>query len=312
MRSILPLMFLFLSYRAVAQNERNDFSDINTQRSAAHINIPGTKVYVVLPEGYAISKTAAGIEKNGARFIIVSELPGVSFYTNTARIAAQSSAAYFGVLEYMQFKINGMPAKLVVRSLASLKTYSLAFGDSTFCVNMTGFIPADDDEMLNELKLIFRSIYYEASKPLTPLDAAPFKIDDSQSIFKFAEKKVKTYIYTVNGTKGNYDNAPNFTIYTLPYTHERLKEDVAWELKALNNPIIKNASSNKLNGFNCYQREVYGEINGKKIMLFECLVVIGENVVVMGGVADEDFDNYLVKFKDLAATVSENKHDTTP
>ena len=80
----------------------------------------------------------------------------------------------------------------------------------------------------------------------------------------------------------------------------------------MNNPVIKNASTNKLNGFNCYQREVYGEINGKKIMLFECLVVIGENVVVMGGVADEDFDNYLVKFKNLAATVSENKHDATP
>src|SRR5437868_10860796 len=64
-------------------------TEINTTRSAAHVNIPGTRVFIVLPEGFMVSTTQPAIEKGESGSVQAMDLVGGNYYQNAATFSKE-------------------------------------------------------------------------------------------------------------------------------------------------------------------------------------------------------------------------------
>jgi len=234
------------------------------------------------------------------------DLVGGSFYTNAATFSKEKfEQRGITVYEYKELKINGYPAKLAfIQGDQQKKAYNLVFGDSTFSTMIIGTFPNSDTKTGEQVKQAILSIYYEKSLAIDPFSNATFKLDDSKSIFKFAKYAVSNYMYSIGGVKKNsYDNEPFFSAATIPTEGETIKAIADDMSSIIKNGQIKNVSENKTNGYPSLKREIYGMLNGKPALLYQHIVVIGTNAIIMQGIADDNFEKYIPEFEKLSNTV---------
>src|SRR6185437_8399292 len=84
MRKII-YSFLLISFTACGQTTTNKInSDIQNSKTSKHINIPGTRLYIIPPPGFIVSKTFLGLQKGENSMINIMDLIGGNFNTNTA------------------------------------------------------------------------------------------------------------------------------------------------------------------------------------------------------------------------------------
>lgn len=298
----------FLLSTACGQTTSSNFpNEIKTTKLATQINIPGTKVFIVPPEGFKVSSTLPAIEKGNIGLVQAMDLVGGSFYTNAASFSKEKfEQKGVKVIEYKELKLNGFPAKLVLlQGDPQTKVYNLVFGDSTFCVMMTGTFPSNDPKTGEQIKQALLSIYYDKLKVIDPFANAVFKLDDSKSIFKFAKYGAFNYMYSIGGVKKDaYDNEPFFSALALPIEGESI-ENIANDMSSvIKKGQIKNISKNKTNGYPSLKREIYGILNGKQALLYQHIVFIDNTAVIMQGIADDNFEKYIQEFEKLSNTVN--------
>jgi len=307
MTKFLIVVLSCLTLTSCGQTSKNSFpNEIKTTKVATQINIPGTRVFIVPPEGFKVSSTLPAIEKGNSGLVQAMDLVGGSFYTNAATFSKEKfEQKGVKVFEYKELKINGLPAKLAfIQGDPQTKVYNLVFGDSTFSTMVMGVFASNDSKTGEQIRQALLSIYYDKAIEFDPFATAPFKLNDSKSIFKFAKFAASMYMYSIGGIKKeSYDNEPYFMALSLPTEGASLKaiaDDMAEMIKDSN---IKNVSENKTNGFQSLKREVYGKLNGKPALLFQHIVLIGQSTIVMQGIADYNFDKYIIEFEKLSSTV---------
>ena len=71
----------------------------------------------------------------------------------------------------------------------------------------------------------------------------------------------------------------------------------------LTNPELKNTTTDKINAYETYQTEVYGQMQGKSSLLFYCVVTKGNKAIVIQGISKKDIQTNLEEFKKMANTV---------
>lgn len=294
-------------YTSCGQTPNSGFPDeIKTTKAAKLVNIPGTRVFIIPPEGFTVSSTLPAIEKGNSGMVQAMDLPGGNFYTNAATFSKENfEQKGMKVFEYKELKINGLPAKLAfIQRDPQTKVYNLVFGDSTFSTMVMGVFASNDNKTGEQIKQALLSIYYDKGMDADPLATAPFKLNDSKSIFKFAKSGASMYLYSIDGVKKDaYENEPYFMALSIPIegaSLNSLADDMAEMIK---DSHIKNISENKTNGFQSFKREVYGKLNGKPALLFQHIVLIGQSAIVMQGIADDNFDKYIAEFEKLSGTV---------
>lgn len=307
MTKFLTILFVCLTLISCGQTPKSKpATDITTTKSSKHLNIPGTRVFVIPPTGFTTSTSLPAIEKGNQGLLQAMDLVGGSFYTNAATFSKEKfEQKGVKVFEYKEFKLNNYPAKMVlIQGDPQTKMYNLVFGDSTFSTSVMGVFATNDNQTGEQIKQAIQSIYYDKTFEVNPFATAPFKLDDTKSIFKFAKFAASTYMYSIDGVKkDSYDNEPYFMVLAAPTEGATLKSIVDDMANVLKNSTIKNISETKTNGLQSYKREVYGELNGKPALLFQHVVLIGESAVVMQGIADDNFEKYVVEFEKLSNTV---------
>lgn len=114
-----------------------------------HVNIPGTKVSMVLPKEGSFSKKFPGIRFNENAYIRVVDGVKADFYSSTRNLNKEffeSSGLKF--LELKEFKLDGYSAKLVwLQPMPKRKVFQLVFGDDTFSTMIMGMYAAEDKKM---------------------------------------------------------------------------------------------------------------------------------------------------------------------
>ncbi len=312
MRNTFYLLLLIVLTACGQKSSKAISTEIDNKKTSEHINIPGTRLYIIPPRNFEVSKTFTGLQKGEGSMINVYELTGGNFYTNAANFnKAGFEKQGAKVFDYKELEVNGYPAKYIsMQGDPQAKVYGLVFGDSTFSIMIMGVYPTSDELTGLDIIKSLNSINYDKSKKVDPFETASFILDDKSSTLKFYQFNANLYMYTPAGKDIAGDSLAPFVIVT-PFPKDnsttskmavQMMIDKA-KMYGMINPIMKNETEEQLNGYETYQVEVHGEMQGSTSAIYMCAVSDADKTIAIQGVAKKDIEENLKQFRNLAYTI---------
>lgn len=290
--------------------------DIKTIKTDQHKNIPGTKLFIVQPEGFKMSQIASVSQKGNSASIVAIDFSSVN-YNNCHELnitKEEFEKKGIKVLEYKEINVNEYPAKFAyiqgyTQDNPTAKSYYIVFGDSTFCTAIVGTFNDGDKVSQEQIKTSLETVFYDKT---TTIDFSfrmdGFKLDDSKSTMKFATYVGGLGIFTKNGR--NSENAyPMLTVNRVPnkgnFTVETLDGVSLNNLKSngFSKISTKTKGATKTNGLNSYESINYGTMLDKEYLICIRTVSIDDYFVVLIGLANEDYDKSLAEIQQLSNTI---------
>lgn len=309
----LTCFFLMVSLLACSQDPgANIHLRISNTRTSQHMNIPGTRLFIVPPPNFSVATSFIGLQKNDKAVINVYDLVGGDFYTNAATFnKAEFEKKGIKVFEYKDFSVNGYPAKYIrVRGDASTEGYELVFGDSTFSTMVMAFYAPGDAATGRQIVAALNTMVYDKNQKVDPFATANFSLDDRDGKFKFFQYSASLYVYTVDGKDNSNDSEAPFLIVTqFPRDNTMTEKSIAGmmiskiEQSGLTDAEVKDTSAATINGYPAYEVMVSGKMKGENAVLYECVVSGGDKAIVIQGVAKNELEDNVRGFMQLAHTV---------
>jgi hypothetical protein len=314
MRTFLCFLFFFISFHSIfPQNDPHDIpGEIKNDKTTQHFNIPGTHLFLIPPEGFKTQDAFCGLKKTDKQSIQVFDLPGGNYYTNAATFNKEKFESKGAkVMIYKEVKIAGYPAKYIfMKGDNKSAAYSVVFGDSTFSCMVMGIYPSEDEKTGNQIKSALLSICYDKNRIVDPFEIAGFSLDDTKSKFRFTKYSGNMYIYSSGNENKKPDEDEPFAIVTV------IPKDSATDVKKISslmlgnlersgmkNKEIKNESEDKMNGYLCYEAEIYGDVQGRKSLIYQLVVTHHKKAVIIQGIAKTNYQWNLDEFKKLSHTL---------
>ncbi len=309
MRIVFILFFIATS----CNQKQSNGAVTNTQaqpKTTKHINIPGTRLYVIPPPAYKLAGSFIGLERDSTALVNVFDLVGGNFYTNAATYTREGfERKGVEVFHYEGTRIAGFPAKYIVMAgEPGFKVSGLVFGDSSFSVAVMANYPETDVNAESEITSIFNSIIYDKTSTVDPFANAGFTLDDSQSLFRFAQFSAGMYIYSAGGKRpaGNPDE-PVIMVTSVPSDGKNAREISRLFIEKASEYgagllTVRNESDDALNGYNASQAELWGNHEGDTILIYQCVVVREDRAVSIQAIARKNGAMYLPEIKKLINT----------
>jgi len=306
-------LLLFISLSGYGQGSKDTIrSEIQNNKTSKHISIPGTRLYIIPPPNFKIANTLIGLERDIYTGIVVMDLVGGNFYTNTATFSKKAfEMKGVKVFDYKEIKVNGYPAKYaLVQGDTYTNVFTLVFGDTTFSTMIMANFLAADNGVVGEIINSFNTIHYDKSRKIDPLETAHFSLDDSVSKFKFQGFNASLYIYSIGGKEINGDKeAPFLMVMQLPKDETMTLKDVAGSMVGkgqeygLTEAKVIYQSSEKINGYNAFEAVIFGHIDEKTSYLYYCIAEKANRNIVIVAITKNDNEVNLDEFKKLAHTI---------
>ena len=273
------------------------------------VNFPGTRVFFTLPPGF--TPAGGGFERDVQTGFTVMDLPGGAFSTNAARMTrANFEARGMRVFSFEERVVNGYSAKLVhVAVSPAVHQHLLTFGDATFSAMVTGLFPATDAAVGQRMRQALLTTTYRKRFPADPLAAAPFRLDERRSRFKFVKAAAGVFFYMLDGVEQQVNrNAPMLLVMALPgngATAQATARSVVPGIeKNMSRRRVLTASGQRLNGNDAYQETATGVRDGQPCQVQVVVVRRGDQAVLVYGVAYEHMPATMAEMQKLAHTVS--------
>ncbi len=275
------------------------------------VNIPGTHTSIAAPPGFRISSNFKGLEKTKDIMIKIYD-PYNTNYFKYAQTFTRESLENGGseVQDYKKLKISGYAAKYAaLQNNVGGKTFYLIFGDSTFSVMVVATCPANKDSDAIKLKTALMSVTYNKDTKVNPLSGAFFKINDTNSAFRFAKCKNDYYIFSAKGiVKDEYSGESIVSV--LPFTSQYSMSDEtiarailsSYEQYGITDTKTKKEEQIQIGELNAVESEITAKIDNKKAVLYRITLVNGTKAVLILGIATSDFEKNMDEFKTLAQT----------
>lgn len=312
MQKILYFVLVFLTACGQTTNTNKINDDIKNTKTNKHVNIPGTRLYIIPPPNFKVASTFIGLQKGETSMFNIYDLVGGNINTNAATFSkAEFERQGAKVFDFKEIKVNDFPAKYIhMQGDANAKAYSIVFGDTTFTTMVMTIYPVADEKTGNEIINSLNTIYYDKKKKVDPFETANFSLDDKVSKFKFFQYNANLYIYSIDGIENKEDkDTPIVLVSQFPKDNTMTPKSIAEMMinkiqqYGLTNPEIKNTTTDKINGYETYQTEVYGQMQGKHSLLFYCVVTKGDKAIIIQGISKKNIQINLEEFKKMANTV---------
>jgi hypothetical protein len=195
---LLSCIFCFLSLFSFGQKS------ISTALSPNHQAITGTKVSLIVPEGFTKGENFPGLQQTEtSSSIMVLSIPGpisqiLPSMTSDA-LAGQGIQA--SLIEPLQ--INGLPAMLIhgiqVAQGISFGKRILILGDESETLMLNGTFPEELPEPGEAIEQALFTVYYEAAKIIDPLAEMDWGVDVAGTRLQFGRAVGNTLLFTVDG-----------------------------------------------------------------------------------------------------------------
>jgi hypothetical protein len=309
MKYLLPSILVLTS---ITVNAQNNSDSISAKPADQHVTVPGTHVSMIIPQGFKLAKDFVGLEKDDKTFIEVFD-PYESDYTKSVTYFTRPIFEGKGmdVFTFKAAKVGTYPAKYAgMKNSAGYGKYELLFGDTTFSAMVLGHCSVNDVETSKALEGAIMSASYDKNKKIDPYIHTYFTVNDSTTMFKFSRRNDDAFRYTVNGNLKIAAEEASMTI--TPFTMENALSDKEikktmegiYKKQGMSGIKVKNESDNKVNGYDAYESEVYGKINGKETLIYQLTVSKDGKALLITGISSADLDKNLAEFKKLAYTVN--------
>jgi hypothetical protein len=198
-----------------------------------------------------------------------------------------------------------------IQDANNARFYNLVFGDSTFSTFIMCMDALNNESTGKDLRAALQSVYYDKNLRVDPRASAPFTLDESRSIFKFAKPAASMLMYSIGGVnKESYEGEPFVLAYTLPMQPGLSALDltdflvIKLEKYGLHDKEPYEVSNAPVNGKTGCEVVFYGQLNGQRSLVFLQVVVEGEKAIVIQSVIGSDYNKYLKEVRKLAGTAT--------
>ncbi|MBT9392751.1 hypothetical protein KLP40_06210 [Hymenobacter sp. NST-14] len=281
------------------------------QAPAAQV-VAGTQVWLVPPAGFGPAAGFTGLRR-GPAALQVLDLKGSNYYRQSPGFSAARFEAKGGkVVEFRQLTAGDYPAQLVrVRLTPTQESAQLLFGDSTFAVLLDARYPVADTATGAALRHSLLSATYR--KPddgaVPTLGNTVFVLEEKKSPFALAQVRSGHYTYSLGGQrKPDYGTEPLVTVSIYPYNPSVTAADISRQALSRQNGLTgytaRKMTSGKVNDLVTYETEGFAQWQGRRVLVYQQVTVIGNTAVALQGLAHQDFDTALAQFKSLTHTIT--------
>lgn len=291
-----------------------EIKDIKSVKTIQHINIPGTRAFIILPKEFKFNPTTSVFQKGDSSSVVGIELLGADYFTSETNLSrTEFEKRGMKVIDYNEIHVNEYNGKLALiqgfaKQNPTAYSYYLVFGDSTFCINIIGTYKDGDKKSKELIKTSLNSIFYDkTTKPDRSYLLDGFKLEDSKTLLKFASYIGTSCIYTKNGLDS--ENAyPILTVSKVSkgnYTVKSLGEIVLNNLKNSGYTDFETTDriDSPINGFDSFETINYGTFKGKKYLINIHTVLIDNNFINLIGFSNGNFDEDLLNIRQLVKTI---------
>ncbi|MDU0371612.1 hypothetical protein ACFPAF_14500 [Hymenobacter endophyticus] len=277
--------------------------------------VAGTQVWLVPPTGFGPAAGFTGFRRGEAALQVI-ELKGGNYYRQVAGFSKERFAAKGGnVLQYQEIQGQPYPARLVrVQLSPALESAQLLFGDSTFAVLLDARYPAADTALSTAMRRSLLSATYHKPEASAPsLANAPFQLDEKKSPFALAETSRGRFIYSLGGQrKPTYGTEPIVTVGSFPINQSVTAADISQQALSQQPGLVgfmpRKQTSGKVNDLVTYETEGFAQLNGKRVLVYQQVTVIGSTAITLLGIAQQEPETALAQFKSLTHTITARKH----
>ena len=135
---------------------------LKNTKTAKHINIPKTKIFLIPPMGFTVATGFIGLQKNETS--IMQVMTGGNYFTDAASLSKKRFEGEGAkVFEEKILKINNYHAKFFcVQNDSLYKNIMLAFGDSTISLLFFLKYPVKEIVVEKQIKESLFSIVYDS------------------------------------------------------------------------------------------------------------------------------------------------------
>ncbi len=155
------IYFLVLTFIFLEVSAQEKITVLKNSKTAKHINIPKTKIFLIPPMGYTMATGFIGLQKNETS--IMQVMTGGNYFTDAASLSKKRFEGEGAkVFEEKILKINNYHAKFFcVQDDSLYKNNMMAFGDSTVSLLFFVKYPVKDLKIEKQIKESLFSIVYD-------------------------------------------------------------------------------------------------------------------------------------------------------
>ena len=312
---IMPLVLLLISLKVTGQkSDTTIYTKINNSRTAAHINIPGTKIFVIPPTGYVVSKQIAGFQKGNNKLIDVKEASGQSYFDfDFSKVKGYYASNGAKVIEEKAVSIQGYQGFFTSLDVKATRVSFLVFGDKSFYSTIIIAAPIDEKNEMLELVKALNSVWYGNDSKPQYLELAGFTIDETLTRLKHVGNSPdgNVFVYFEDGKQDTIDKKRPFLIIgKLPMPPEGVNMDEVKEFTRkltvdkyeMTETVEKNFSKTSINGYKTMQIDYWGKIDGIDALVYVCFVTNDKSIYLLHGVARKELTLNAAAFRKFAGS----------
>ena len=281
---------------------------INNNVTAQHQKVVGTKLYLIVPDGFEQSVEITGFQQVGTKnSILVKEAAGNYKSLTQTFMTENMTVKGLKLVGQEKLTLNGEEATLFKLTQKVGKfdfaKYLLFFGDENYCVLLSAVFSSGNADLENKIKKALLSVAYKDDETESPMPKG-FRLDFKNSNLKYARSISDAVIYSADGLTVPNSLANNSffagngkasTTDFATFSLERLQKQIKTPLKIeRNNPIeIKGLQGQEI-------LATTTNADGKTRYLYQVLLFNRDTYYIMYGSTMENTDAQMAIFQNIA------------
>lgn len=290
--------------------------DIYNTKTENHIQVPGTKYFMIPPAGFIAATNFQGFQQlNSGASILLLDLPG-SFLETTKGFNEEGLKTQGIILKKKEeIKVNGLQGMLLTTEQfaygTDFKKYILVFGDSNLTTIINGTFPKEVKGLDKDILTSMCSIVYEADLTVDPLSAVSFSVNTENTKLKFAKSMSGSLLYTVDGKVPTESEDKTSFILGMSLSDiqsidkkltaiNRIKKFPLSELNIPEEQILP-VEIDEISGYEIVAEGINS--SGIREMIYQVMLFSDSGYYIMIGTTQSDFQNNLDLFKNISRTL---------
>ena len=282
--------------------------------TAEHINIEGTKISLIPPDGFIKATNFLGLQQNqSGSTIMVLDIPGPFSETSKGLTKEGFLSQGVEVKEIEKITINNLPAIFVTgeqNAHGNIYTkYVLCFGSENETIMINGAIPNNLNEIAIAVKNSILTSFYEADKKINPFEIVDYSIDLSNSKLQFAKSASSSLIFTTDGIIPTKSTDKTTLIIAKSFSKTDIEDRKLFclnRVKQLPVEITKIETTTEISIDGISGFEIIALAKDKKTSANEkvCQVILfSDNLYyILFGSTNNDYDNNITEIKNVIKT----------